>query len=907
MIFFVIIYLFITSSHCRPIYNANATFASQVQQQYQEPNGGGDDGSGSSSRSSFEYHHNNTNAIVRVIVTKSTSTSINRGTSSTRGRQGRISADDSDGRPIIIPAVPPESVAARIRNIDESESDDDEESYSIAHAQFQDFNKLFSTASTITQSSSIVSSAIPTVSTFPTEEEAGMVKVVQQRISTTATATPLIIASASATSSSTTPRPTTYHPDFFFSPFHTLNTIHPKRKIENRSISRTHAAGGPFEDFHLRDQHHPDDIFSVFYHAFSQQGNPNRGTYTFHTQTQHRHQPVPVSFPNNNNNPSSQREIQSQLQPTTSHFPNQENLNGNKNLESFNSFPNSIIIPTLPTITMRKHQSDDDDNDKANNNDDSPQVVSVVAETRSLTAASTAASLSAESKSISSASTVASSSEQAKQPNPITTSYNPNRLAVSPFVSSNSNRQSSTTTFHGHKARQIKRLRKSHASILPENIVSASLKIENQNKDQKDNNNNAKSLNKNNPFEFQHHRSPQQLFQTQTELPVVMTFNFMHRPLSLTKPNTPVPVERQPSWEQPEQIWAQPEMNWGQREQIWGEPERNWEIGEENQRNLPNLFNTWISMKDRQPKMTPEELFQNDSPQPSSSTNNDDHDSNPKIYELNPSPSSISQESIRNHHKTTPAASEIERREDNIDEIEFIEDDFTDHPRFYEIGEDEEDEPTELNLDNNTMNSTIENAQLAARSWELPELSSSSASLMSPNHHHRHAIATPIIAEMTAESIQVPQNIRNSVHQQQNNNNTDNNKYLSDIPSIKISNNGETTMIIDNFESQRSLPLAMLKSSSRSSIISNSNSNSNSESLSTTSTSERPSKKFGYVLDGSDVRKYRVEERTPDGYIVGEYGVINHDNGFLRGVRYTADSTINPRLIHQALMKFLSL
>jgi len=65
--------------------------------------------------------------------------------------------------------------------------------------------------------------------------------------------------------------------------------------------------------------------------------------------------------------------------------------------------------------------------------------------------------------------------------------------------------------------------------------------------------------------------------------------------------------------------------------------------------------------------------------------------------------------------------------------------------------------------------------------------------------------------------------------------------------------------------------------------------------------------KFGYVLEGADVRRYRVEERTPDGFIVGEYGVLNHDNRFLRGVRYTADGTINPSVIHDALMKFLAL
>ncbi|KAL1115577.1 hypothetical protein AAG570_005867 [Ranatra chinensis] len=65
--------------------------------------------------------------------------------------------------------------------------------------------------------------------------------------------------------------------------------------------------------------------------------------------------------------------------------------------------------------------------------------------------------------------------------------------------------------------------------------------------------------------------------------------------------------------------------------------------------------------------------------------------------------------------------------------------------------------------------------------------------------------------------------------------------------------------------------------------------------------------KFGYVVEGRNYRKYRVEERTPDGFIVGEYGVVSHNDGTLRGVRYTADRGVNPRLIYQALVKFLSL
>lgn len=65
--------------------------------------------------------------------------------------------------------------------------------------------------------------------------------------------------------------------------------------------------------------------------------------------------------------------------------------------------------------------------------------------------------------------------------------------------------------------------------------------------------------------------------------------------------------------------------------------------------------------------------------------------------------------------------------------------------------------------------------------------------------------------------------------------------------------------------------------------------------------------KVAYVVEGRNYRKYRVEERTDDGFIVGEYGVVDHNDGNLRGVRYTADSTINPSLIQKALLTFLKL
>lgn len=65
--------------------------------------------------------------------------------------------------------------------------------------------------------------------------------------------------------------------------------------------------------------------------------------------------------------------------------------------------------------------------------------------------------------------------------------------------------------------------------------------------------------------------------------------------------------------------------------------------------------------------------------------------------------------------------------------------------------------------------------------------------------------------------------------------------------------------------------------------------------------------KVAYVVEGRNYRKYRVEEKTDDGFIVGEYGVVDHNDGNLRGVRYTADSTINRSLIQKALLTFLKL
>ncbi|KOB71178.1 Uncharacterized protein OBRU01_14198 [Operophtera brumata] len=76
---------------------------------------------------------------------------------------------------------------------------------------------------------------------------------------------------------------------------------------------------------------------------------------------------------------------------------------------------------------------------------------------------------------------------------------------------------------------------------------------------------------------------------------------------------------------------------------------------------------------------------------------------------------------------------------------------------------------------------------------------------------------------------------------------------------------------------------------------------------STTEKCKQDNCKVGYVVKGRQFNKYRVEERTSDGFIVGEYGVVRNEDGALRGVRYTADSEASPRLIYDALMKFLQL
>lgn len=57
-----------------------------------------------------------------------------------------------------------------------------------------------------------------------------------------------------------------------------------------------------------------------------------------------------------------------------------------------------------------------------------------------------------------------------------------------------------------------------------------------------------------------------------------------------------------------------------------------------------------------------------------------------------------------------------------------------------------------------------------------------------------------------------------------------------------------------------------------------------------------------------NMSKFQLERKTEDGFIIGEYGVVDHDKGNVNnGVRYTADGNVDPKLIHDALQIFLSL
>ncbi|KAJ6637819.1 hypothetical protein Bhyg_10549, partial [Pseudolycoriella hygida] len=63
------------------------------------------------------------------------------------------------------------------------------------------------------------------------------------------------------------------------------------------------------------------------------------------------------------------------------------------------------------------------------------------------------------------------------------------------------------------------------------------------------------------------------------------------------------------------------------------------------------------------------------------------------------------------------------------------------------------------------------------------------------------------------------------------------------------------------------------------------------------SSHDDPDPKVGYVVEGRNFRKYRVEEKTADGFIVGEYGVVSNDDGSLRG-QLALDINLCPDLTH---------
>lgn len=65
--------------------------------------------------------------------------------------------------------------------------------------------------------------------------------------------------------------------------------------------------------------------------------------------------------------------------------------------------------------------------------------------------------------------------------------------------------------------------------------------------------------------------------------------------------------------------------------------------------------------------------------------------------------------------------------------------------------------------------------------------------------------------------------------------------------------------------------------------------------------------KFGYIVHGNNYKRFRVEEKNANGLITGLFGV-HHNNGGFRGVQYAADpASINPKVLYDTLVKFLSL
>ncbi|KAK7065895.1 hypothetical protein SK128_023666, partial [Halocaridina rubra] len=63
----------------------------------------------------------------------------------------------------------------------------------------------------------------------------------------------------------------------------------------------------------------------------------------------------------------------------------------------------------------------------------------------------------------------------------------------------------------------------------------------------------------------------------------------------------------------------------------------------------------------------------------------------------------------------------------------------------------------------------------------------------------------------------------------------------------------------------------------------------------------------GYVAVEHNISRFRHEEKTHDGFIVGEYGEVDHFTGDVSGVRYIAVDNADPNLIYDSLIQFLNL
>ncbi|CAL8116822.1 unnamed protein product [Orchesella dallaii] len=327
------------------------------------------------------------------------------------------------------------------------------------------------------------------------------------------------------------------------------------------------------------------------------------------------------------------------------------------------------------------------------------------------------------------------------------------------------------------------------------------------------------------------------------------------------------------NWQQPEKVWSEPARVWGVPAKVWGEPARIWSEPAKVWGEPEKIWGETQRQHEKQKQIhEEEELMQGDQPPPPQ----EEEETNGNFH----------------HHQQREA-----HEEDNSS---------SSSPRgtFVILGDDENEGDS---IDGDL------GRPLMLHHFTIPPTDKGKETVITSS-----SISTSVSTSSRVSSTPIS-NKNNS-----SNNNSANNRNIN-------GSSGSFSRKVAYFQQQQS-PSPGLQYGSTPPVSSpqsnrvnnddalrpreqtfrasdnNSNNNNNTNNEETSGSSQKKSgKKFGYVIEGSNVRKYRVEERTPDGFIVGEYGVLNNQNAFLRGVRYTADGTINPRLIHEALMKFLSL